>query len=353
MSQKNVSPALHIARRHQSAPKATELDVAVRKAAEEIDGGRWIEDPRANPEKELDGMGLTQPTGRLDDVVRRMGPHDGFAAEVQQGRALSQLGRHPRVQEAIEKLESETEDGKTPDQVMENRWRMWEMTRDQVSKNQWDGQERWMGRENEEMRHGEVMTPAAFYERLVEVTGPGRLIRGTRPDMQNPGDRSGRIGLYVPNPEWEGAATRVYKNVEARKVRDAGKDHMLLAQKLRKAGHNAEADREFDMAGEAFEAAGGMLVGIAADDRFKPELLRVATLQYPAMTEFMVMHFDEYGVPTEAKFIGWRTALLTMIRCNAITEEEAHMAFPVGTGEAAVWYLEQLYRMRSPTALVN
>jgi hypothetical protein len=62
----------------------------------------------------------------------------------------------------------------------------------------------------------------------------------------------------------------------------------------------------------------------------------------------MVMHFNEYGVPTAAKYLGWRTALLTMVRSRVITEEEAHQAFPVGSGPAAGWYLEQLYRIRNP-----
>jgi hypothetical protein len=34
-------PAIHIDRKHQSAPKETDGDKAVRLAADEIEGGRW------------------------------------------------------------------------------------------------------------------------------------------------------------------------------------------------------------------------------------------------------------------------------------------------------------------------
>jgi hypothetical protein len=42
-----------------------------------------------------------------------------------------------------------------------------------------------------------------------------------------------------------------------------------------------------------------------------------------------------------------------MVRCGAITEAEAHKAFPVESGNAANWYLEQLYRIRNPSERVN
>jgi hypothetical protein len=41
-----------------------------------------------------------------------------------------------------------------------------------------------------------------------------------------------------------------------------------------------------------------------------------------------------------------------MVRSRVITEEEAHQAFPVGSGPAAGWYLEQLYRIRNPKGQV-
>jgi hypothetical protein len=67
----------------------------------------------------------------------------------------------------------------------------------------------------------------------------------------------------------------------------------------------------------------------------------------------MVMRFDEYGVPTTAKYLGWRTALLSMIRLNVITEKEANKAFPLGNGPASSWYREQLFIFRAERGHIN
>ena len=75
--------------------------------------------------------------------------------------------------------------------------------------------------------------------------------------------------------------------------------------------------------------------------------MQVATLQWPLGTEWMQMHFNEYGVPTTAKFLGWRTALLSMIMLRVITEQEAHKAFPVTPNPASLWYRAQLYQIRN------
>jgi hypothetical protein len=67
----------------------------------------------------------------------------------------------------------------------------------------------------------------------------------------------------------------------------------------------------------------------------------------------MIMDFTEWGAVYAAKFIGWRTALLTMIRCRAITEAQAHKAFPIPSGPAAAWYLEQLQMIRDEEGTVQ
>jgi hypothetical protein len=353
MSHKPQSPALHIARKHQSSPKETDLGRAVKKAAEEIDGGRWIDDDTGSPERALDGMGLTLPTGELDSVRRRMGMHGQFAQEVDTTRTLNKLGRHPRVQEAIEKLQGESDDGKRPDEVLEREWKLWEMTRDQVADNKWDGQGRWEGAENEEMRHGQLLAPFQFRDQLCKTIGKERLIFGTTPSRQNPEDLSWRVGIYVPNPQWKGEAPVKYKNVEMRKLRAVGEEKLKHARRLRAAGFNAEADKAFAFAAEVGETAGAMMMEINAEESV-PQLLRVASLQGPLSTEWMCMHFDEFGVPTEAKYLGWRTALLTMVRTRAITEAEAHTAFPVDSlSKPGEWYLQQLYRLRNPGTMVN
>jgi hypothetical protein len=85
----------------------------------------------------------------------------------------------------------------------------------------------------------------------------------------------------------------------------------------------------------------------------EPEFVRVATVQWPLGTEWMIIEFTEWGTVWKPKFYGWRTALLTMIRVGAITEAQAHKAFPVGSGEAGAWYLQQIYDFKLEGALIH
>lgn len=74
----------------------------------------------------------------------------------------------------------------------------------------------------------------------------------------------------------------------------------------------------------------------------------LTTLQYPWSYEWSVMRFDEYDVPTQEKYRGWRTALLVLIGQGACTEEQAHEALgkPFIT-TASEFYREQLWNMRN------
>jgi hypothetical protein len=344
---------IKIAREHQSAPKDTELDKAVKQAAEEIDRGGYIEDSPDDAAKALEGLGLSLSMGALDDVRRSVGRHgssDEFARDVDQTRDLAQLGRHPRVLEAIEKLQAETDDGKTPDEVLEREWMLYEMTCLQVQGQKWEGQQRWEGAENEEMRLGKLMTPWDFWQALTAVIGTERVVRGETTATLAPGQKSGLVGLYVKNPRWTGAQMkREYKAGKAADLVEMAKKKTAKAEQYFNCGMMNEATKLRTEVLELMAAATQMQMEVShLDEWVQPELLRVASLQWPLMTEWMVMHFNQYGVPTTAKYKGWRTALLTMIRSHAITEEEAHQAFPVGTGPAAAWYLEQLYRIRNP-----
>jgi hypothetical protein len=143
---------------------------------------------------------------------------------------------------------------------------------------QWDGQGRWIGKENEEMRVVNIMTPFTFVQKL--------------------------YASGIPE-------SRVQLNTFAVAKRAA-----LLAWEL---------------------------------DLMKGERkqVQVGTLQYPCGPEWMVMRFNEYGVPTTAKYLGWRTALLSMITLGVLTEKEAHKAFPLGEGPASAWYREQLAMHRA------
>lgn len=332
----------------QSAPKAHPADSEIRKAAEEIDGGRWIPDP--TDESRLDNLGIALRLAPEQELRQKPTLQD-----FQDTRTLNELGRHPRVIEAMERMAHEAEDAKNPQEELEKRWMLYEMAALQVKDQKWEGQQRWEGAENEEMRNGKLLTPAQFYDILGKVVGKGRikLMGNLVRSPYNP--NTGRLALMMRNPRWEGAKPiNEYPQVKARELREEAANLIVKAKKLRNLKLHTKADQAFVTAGVMIEEATKMLMEMSAGEQLaEPELLRVGTLQWPLGTEWMVMNFNEFGVPTTAKYLGWRTALLTMIRCGAITEKEAHKAFPVGSGPAAAWYLEQLMMERNTAGSVQ
>jgi hypothetical protein len=351
LSNRSMSPAMIIARKHQSAPKAHWADAEIRKAAEEIDGGRYIPDVDATGESSLDGLGLALGLGAGGVAQGQKPTLEDFRAT----RDMNELSRHPRVIEAMERMKQEIEDASNPQEAIEKAWMLHEMTERSVQDQKWDGQERWEGKENEAMRIGEILSPQVFHARLVKVIGRERVLLSPHAVKTSPEAKSARCGLYIRNPEWSGESeVIVYKQAEAADLRRTGEKELVKAKRLRAAGQNAEADRAFSMAGQMAQTATEILMELSTNEQLAPkEFLRVGTLQWPLGSEWMVMNFNEYGVPTTAKYLGWRTALLTMIRTKTITEKEAHKAFPVGSGPAADWYREQLQMLRNDGATVN
>lgn len=252
--------AVIIPREHQSAPKEHWAAKEIREAAREIVEGKFI--VKDDPE-EFWNYGETMT-----------------------------VAEHPRVQEALKKLEAEMNDSQINSQEGLEKAQMYHELNEMASrKDQWDGQGRWIGKHNEEMRKGQILSPFQFMQKLTAVIGEKRV------EMNYFGVR-GRVALLAPDPNYKAS-----------------------------------------------------LIHTLSDNPRQLEFLKgkcqVATLQYPLGTEWMIMRFNEYGVPTTAKFLGWRTALLTMVKLNVITEKEAHKAFPLGSGPAADWYKAQLYMHRN------
>ena len=257
----NQAPAIHIAPEHQSAPGKTWADVEVEKAAEEIRAGQFTPDMS---DGEFFDCGPTQ-----------------------------YLAQHPRVKEALARLELEKREAKNSQEFLEKSQMLFEANENHSKPNRWNGQGRWQGEEAEKMRLGLILTPFQFLERLERVIGKGRV-------FMSPFAVAKRVALLAKNPK----------------------------------------------------PAPVIILPNQPEPR-KDGLEQVGTLQYPCGTEWMVMRFDEYGVPTTAKYLGWRTALLSMIQLGVITEKEAHQAFPIGTGPAGEWYREQLFILRTQKGTVN
>lgn len=262
MSNKIEAPAVHIAPEHQSSPKQTDADKAIKIAAEEIATGKFVPDfAEAN---EFFDYGPTQ-----------------F------------LAQHPAVQDALRRLENEKREAKNPQEALEKAQQLYELNVMASAPSMWDGQQRWMGKDAEDMRIGQILSPQQFMEKLAKVIGVLRV-------QLNRFAVNKRVALLAPSNE-------------ARPL--------IILPGVPEA---------------------------RADDK-----VQVGTLQWPCGSEWMVMRFDDYGVPTTPKYLGWRTALLTMIQLGVITEREAHKAFPLGSGPAGDWYREQLQMLRNQGRTVN
>jgi hypothetical protein len=346
-------PAIHIKPEDQSAPKEHWIDGEIRKAAEEIDGGRYIPDPAPSDELDAaaDSLGLALGLGTGGVAVGEKPALEEFI----QTRELNELARHPRVQEAMERFRREMEEAANPQEALEKSFALHELAEMESRGQRWEGQERWQGPVQEEKRIGQILTPQQFYDRLGKVVGKGRIKLSMHVAKQHPDSKSGRVGLYVRNPAWDGQAHAMdFPRRRAADLKALAEKEMAVVKRLRKLNLNTEADKHAEAAAEMVQEATEILMEAANQQQVsQTEFLRVGTLQWPLGTEWMVMRFNEFGVPTTAKYLGWRTALLTIIRAGCLTEKEAHKAFPVGSGDAADWYLEQLQDLRAERGTVQ
>jgi len=286
VTEKRTSAAVHIAPEHQSAPKEHWADKEVRKAAEEIESGQFK--PTIDADDFL-AVGLQRGA-----MIANPAMLDGAKKLdlIEQTADSVLLAQHPRVQDALRRLELEKREARNSQELAEKAHMLHELNERAMNPNQWDGQGRWIGKENEEMRVVNIMTPQQFLKRLEAVIGEGRVFLNRFAVLK-------RIALLAPNK---------------------GFKHGLI---------------------------------IPGMSNSEEKLLQVGTLQFPCGPEWMVMRFDEYGVPTSAKYLGWRTALLSMIDLGVITEREAHRAFPLATGPAGNWYRQQLKAMRDRDGVVQ
>ena len=354
----------------QSAPKEHWADAEIRKAAEEIDGGRYIPDPDEEGRAQMEAMGLALG-GRPGEKPSL----EDFRRTHEQMLSIDLLGRHPRVIEAIEKMRQEIRESPSHEAI-EKTCMLWEMAEQRTRGQVVDEKERQRIDRGQmpaprdqrlpeqpklatadylDSRKGMILSPEQFYDRLGKVTGKGKIKLSPHVVLPHAGARSGRVGLYIRNPEWKGD-TQIYddRSGRARVLREDGEKELARARRLRKLGLHSEADKAFNLAGDMAQAATEILMELTAEEQIRPpELLRVATLQWPCSTEWMVCNFNEFGVVTSPKFLGWRTALLTMIRNQTITEKQAHLAFPVSSGPAADWYLQQLMEWRAMSGKVQ
>lgn len=296
-AEKPEAASIIIPRQHQSAPKEHPAAKAIKEAAQEIVDGKFV------------------PKFGADDFFHYGETHT--------------VAFHPRVQETMAKLEEQARDTHLNTQEMLEKAHAYHELNERASQsNQWDGQGRWIGKENEEMRHGQILSPFQFMEQL-------RTVTGTRPIELNNFAVLNRVAILVPDPDYK-----------PRPRPNTGTEDSI--EILRRFAHKIDATLDIRKQLQELEAAErAMQLTNSGQAEHLRGKMQAATLQYPLGTEWMIMRFDDYGVPVEPKFLGWRTALLSLITLRVITEKEAHAAFPVGSGPAAAWYLQQLQMLRS------
>jgi hypothetical protein len=285
MKKKNKSPALHIPREHQSAPKEHWADKEVREAAQEIRTGQFT--PTLDEDDFL-AVGLQRGAALRNPALLQGAEKLGLIDQTADSMALAQ---HPQVQDALRRLEQEKREARNSQELMEKAQMLHEMNERASQPNKWDGQGRWVGKENETMRIVNILTPFQFFERLEKVIGEGRVFLNRFAVLK-------RVALLAE---------------------DKGQKSMIVMP--------------------------GM------PEKREDGLVQVGTLQYPCGPEWMVPRFDEYGVPKSAKYLGWRTALLSMIDLRVINEKQAHKAFPLASTPASAWYREQLFAIRNRDGL--
>jgi len=188
---------------------------------------------------------------------------------------------NPIVEAQVRELERRDR-ARSSNAMVEELLRQHELSEMQASCQRWEGEERWQGRENEEMRLVRIYHPYTFLKKL----------RRAGVDARPEESPSARI--------WLNSWTRVGR-----------------------IGVNAWVYR------------GGRMV---------PET--ITTLQYPYAPEYSIMRFDDHNVPTNERYRGWRTTLLTLICADVITEPEAEKAFGPALGPAGEFYRQQLFLHR-------
>lgn len=311
MSEETKAPVVQIPLEHQSAPKEHWADKEIMKAAQEIDSGQW-----RMPESEsiaLDDMPIALRCGTAAEVTRPV-----TAEDFGNTRNSLVLGNHPRVIDAMRRLAEERDNAPTSQEYFEKAHMLHELNERQRDSQKWDGQGRWIGKENIESRYGLLLTPIQFLTRL------GAVVDKVTQLEEHEAQLNGRTLRLI-------RAGRLYLS------RDAVKTHPE-AQSARCG---------------LWVFAGGTRIVLPGQKPKADEPHLVGTLQWPLGTEWMIMNFDEFGVPTTPKFLGWRTALLSMIRVGVITEKQANEAFPLDPCEQASWYRQQMFEWRNNRGTVN
>lgn len=272
----HTAPAVIIPREHQSAPKERNADKVVREAMQEIHDGRYVPEPETTE----------NVFGQQEDDFWMTG--------------TELLAAHPRVVDAMRELEKEIND-KQCNEFIEKAEQLHELNAMARAGHKWDGQTRWQGKENEEMRLVNLMSPKRFIEKL--------------------------------NAAGINAALEPQVKREIRDCPETGRPRYF---------ETFRSDSLIWLGRDVVRGVVGLYAWVDAEPKY------INKLQCPVGPEWTVMRFDEYDIPTNERYHGWRTAVLALIHHRVITERQAELAFgKVVENAASSFYREQLYEFRN------
>jgi len=208
--------------------------------------------------------------------------------------------------ETLAHYNSLPKDGDTTQGMIEAEQEAFELAYIAAEPNRWEGQERWMGGENIARRVVNILHPQAVFEKLIRAGVDARVEAPTF-DVWMPDDETGKPVAVKRNR----SHGRLWLN-----------DDVICGR-----------------------------VGITARVRDpltgQRSMRYVTSMQYPCGPEWSVMRFDQWDVPINEAYRGWRTALLHLIMKDVLTEEEVDRAFgPVVLNAASELYRQHLQSHR-------
>lgn len=175
-----------------------------------------------------------------------------------------------------------------------------------TKKQRWAGQQRWQGKDNEQMRVGRILHAYTFIE-ILRRSGVDARIDTPSTTIFTEDDEGRQTQLVTPTI----SSARIWLN--------HGSNRGLV----------------------------GLNAWVGDDITGRRISKTITSLQYPYAQEYSLMRFNDYNIPTKERFRGWRTTLLVLITAGVITEAEALKAFGVPLGPASEYYQLQLQVVRN------
>lgn len=210
-------------------------------------------------------------------------------------------------------IEMRYDDRPGSQQTIEAEQELFEENYRAAHEHRWKGQQRWMGRRNEEMRLVNVLHPYAVIRKL----------------------------------QYAGVAASIEPAVIKVWAPDATTGLLTLQQKTLSPARLWLHEEAVYLKGTSEKYAGriGISAWVWEND------VRVAkcltSLQWDCGPEWSLMYFDQMDIPVRERYRGWRTAILALITNDVLTEDEVDRAFgPVVLNEASELYREQLQQYR-------